>query len=162
MRTALLRRLESRLAAGLEWVLAATLLGILIVVVVLVVLRYGFDSGLVGANESATMAFVYVSSLGAAVAVGRDEHVRVDLLSSRFGSRGRDRLAAVGALLVGLLNIALLLSSITWIADTGHIPMPVTQVPRAIMQVSIPIGCGLAALFCLIRLITLWNRVLDR
>ena len=159
MSAASVERFQRKLTAILEVLLAGTLLGMMLVVVVLVVMRYGFESGLVGANETATMAFVYVSSLGAAVAVGKDEHVRVDLLTGHLGDRGRVRLQALTALLVGLLNLALVFTSIVWILKTGHIPMPVTQVPRAVVQASIPIGCGLASIYSGARLASLWRGV---
>ncbi len=147
--------LERRLTALLDAFLGATLLAMLLVIVVLVVMRYGFQSGLVGANETATMAFVYVSSLGAAVAIGRDEHVRVNFLAARLGARPRAHLQSLAAVLVGVLNLTLLFGGMAWIAETGHTPMPVTQVPRVVLQASIPIGCGLAVLFCVTRLVAL-------
>ena len=153
-----IRRFERGLTTLLKALLSVTLLGMLVVIIVLVIMRYGFETGLVGANEAATVAFVYVSSLGAAVAMGRDEHVRVDLLSRRLGGVGRRRLQALTALLVGLLNLTLLVASIPWIAKTGHIPMPVTQVPRAVLQVSIPIGCGLTLVYCLTRIALLASK----
>ena len=76
-----IREFERRLTVALEAVLAAGMLGVFSTIVVLVTMRYVFQSGLVGANELATVAFIYLSSVGAAVAVGRDEHIRVDLLS---------------------------------------------------------------------------------
>ena len=157
-----LQAFERRLTALLEAVLAAGLLGMFLIVVVLVVLRYAFESGLVGANETATMVFVYLSSLGAAIAVGRQEHIRVDLLSTRLGPRGRLALEASNLGLVAILNAVVAASSISWIATTGHIPMPVTQVPRYLMQASVPLGCGLATLYCGIKLVALFRKELER
>ena len=157
-----LRAFERRLTTLLEAVLAAGLLGMFLVVVVLVILRYAFQSGLVGANESATIVFVYLSSLGAAVAVGRQEHIRVDLLSTRLGPRGRLVVEVFNLGIVAILNAVIAASSVDWIAATGHIPMPVTQVPRYLLQVSVPLGCGLATLYCGIKLVTLLRKELVR
>lgn len=157
-----LQAFERRLTNLLEGVLAAGLLGMFLVVVVLVILRYAFQSGLVGANESATVVFVYLSSLGAAVAVGRQEHIRVDLLSTRLGPRGRLVLEVFNLGIVAILNALIAASSVGWIAATGHIPMPVTQVPRYLLQVSVPLGCGLATLYCSTKLVTLLRRELVR
>lgn len=139
---------ERRLTVALEAVLAAGLLGVLLTILVLVTLRYVFQSGLVGANELATVAFVFLSAIGAAVAVGRDEHIRVDLLASRLNARGRMALAVITLSLVGLLNLVVVAYSVPWIATTGHTPMPASQVPRFAAQVSVPLGCGLAVLYC--------------
>ena len=149
-----IRKFERRLTVALETALAAGLLGVLLTVLVLVTMRYVFQSGLVGANELATVAFVYLSSIGAAVAVGRDEHIRVDLLAFWLDARGRKALAISTLSLVGLLNVVVVAYSVTWIATTGHTPMPASQVPRFLAQVSIPLGCGLAALYCGTRILT--------
>lgn len=157
-----LRAFERRLTAVLEAVLAAGLLGMFLVVVLLVALRYAFQSGLVGANETATVVFVYLSSLGAAVAVGRQEHIRVDLLSARLGKRGRLALEASNLGMVAILNAVLAATSVAWIDATGQTLMPVTQMPRYLLQASVPLGCGLATLYCTIKLITLFRKELAR
>ncbi|MYC68448.1 MAG: TRAP transporter small permease [Acidobacteriia bacterium] len=155
-----LRAFERRLTAVLEAVLAAGLLGMFLVVVLLVLLRYAFQSGLVGANETATVVFVYLSSLGAAVAVGRQEHIRVDLLSDRLGRRGRIALEACNLGMVAILNAVLAVSSVAWIDATGQTLMPVTQMPRYLLQASVPLGCGLATLYCAIKLVALLRKEL--
>ena len=153
-----LQAFERRLTTLLESVLAAGLLGMFLVVVLLVALRYAFQSGLVGANETATVVFVYLSSLGAAVAVGRQEHIRVDLLSARLGRRGRLALEACNLGMVAILNAVLAASSVAWIAATGQTLMPVTQMPRYLLQASVPLGCGLATLYCAIKLVALFRK----
>lgn len=155
-----LRAFERRLTTVLEAVLAAGLLGMFLVVVLLVLLRYAFQSGLVGANETATVVFVYLSSLGAAVAVGRQEHIRVDLLSDRLGRRGRIALEACNLGMVAILNAVLAVSSVAWIDATGQTLMPVTQMPRYLLQASVPLGCGLATLYCAIKLVILLRKEL--
>ena len=59
---------------------------------------------------------------------------------------------ALGLLLVAALNGALLWYSIVWIGTTGGFLMPSTELPRAVAQLSIPLGSGLAVLYCLFRL----------
>ena len=157
-----LQAFERRLTSLLEAVLAAGLLGMFLVVVLLVALRYAFQSGLVGANETATVVFVYLSSLGAAVAVGRQEHIRVDLLSARLGRRGRLAVEACNLGMVAILNAVLAASSVAWIDATGQTLMPVTQMPRYLLQASVPLGCGLATLYCAIKLATLFRKELAR
>ena len=153
MRPAAAEALERRLASALEALLAAGMLVVFLVIVTLVVMRYLFQSGLVGSNEMATVTFVYLSSVGAAVAVGRQDHIRVDLLSQRLGRRGKAAVELAVLTLVALLNLTVVLTSIPWIGATGHIPMPASQLPRYLAQASVPLGCGLAALFCFTRML---------
>ena len=145
------RRFERRLSAALEAALATGMLGVLATIVILVAMRYVFRSGLVGANEIATVVFVYLSSIGAAVAVGRDEHIRVDLLPRRLGRKGGRALDTVSLVLVGTINATVFWHSLAWIGTTGHTPMPASQIPRYVAQASIPLGCGLAVLYCCTR-----------
>ena len=57
-----------------------------------------------------------------------------------------------GLILVAILNGALLGFSIGWIHKTGLYLMPSIGLPRVLAQLSVPAGCGLAILFCLLRL----------
>ncbi len=150
-----IQEFERRLTTALEAALAAGMFAMFVVIVVLVTMRYLFESGLVGANESATVLFVYLSSVGSAVAVGRQEHIRVDLLSRTLGPKGRLALEIATLALVGSLNAVVLACSVPWIAATGGVPMPATQIPRFIAQTSVPLGCGLAALYCCTRIAVL-------
>ena len=142
-----------RLSAALEAVLALALLLIFGVIAGLVILRYFFGAGAVGANEGATIVFVYASSLGAALAAGREEHIRVGFLTDRFGERGRRTARAASLFLVGALNVVLAERSIEWIRVTGGYLMPATQLPRMAAQLSVPLGCGLAAFYCFAHLL---------
>ena len=146
---------ERRLMAILEALLAFGLLAMFALVVVLVAMRYLFETGLVGANETATVVFIYLSAIGAAVAVGRQEHIRVDLVSRKVGRLWKRRLDLASLLVVALFNIVLVERGLVWIAITGHTLMPATQLPRIVAQISVPLGCGLAALYCCTRIAVL-------
>ena len=143
---------ERRLTKVLEAALAGGMLCMFGIIVVLVLMRYLFQTGLVGANELATVLFVHLSAVGAAVAIGREEHIRLDLLQRKLGMRGK-RLAEIASLMaVGGLNLVLAERSLAWIAATGHTVMPATQAPRALAQIAVPLGCALAAIYCCTRI----------
>lgn len=146
---------ERKLAAVLEVFLVFAMFLVFAVITALVMLRYFFGSGVVGANEGATIVFVYASSIGAALAAGRQEHIRVGYLVERLGERGRRTVHAVSLALVGVLNVVLLERGIEWIRITGGYLMPATQLPRMVAQISVPLGCGIAALYCFARLAAL-------
>ena len=143
---------ENRLIRGLEFILAICLFAIAAIVVTLVVMRYVFNSSITGANEFITLLFVYATSLGAAVTVARGEHISisfaVDALSKSW-QKAIDRLSLV---MVAFVNAVLVLESIGWINVTGGYLMPATGLPRKVAQLSVPLGCGLAVLFCLLQL----------
>ena len=149
-----LEKAERVLTRVLEAIASLCLLAILVLIVVLVTLRYVFNAGIVGANKFATILFVYTTAIGAAVAIGRREHISVDFLVEKLGP-GLRRWADVGALLcVAVINGVLLWQSFQWISVTGSSIMPATLLPRVLVQVSVPVGCGLAIFYCFVRLTT--------
>ena len=122
------------------------------IIVILVMMRYLLQAGLVGANELATVLFVHLSAIGAAVAIGREEHIRLDLVHRKLGVRGKRFSEIASLMVVGGLNLVLAERSLAWIAVTGHTVMPATQAPRVLAQVAVPVGCALAAIYCCTRI----------
>ena len=143
---------ERRLTRVLEAALAGGMLCMFGIIVVLVMMRYLLQAGLVGANELATVLFVHLSAIGAAVAIGREEHIRLDLVHSKLGVRGKRFSEIASLMVVGGLNLVLAERSLAWIAVTGHTVMPATQAPRVLAQVAVPVGCALAAIYCCTRI----------
>ena len=70
-----------RLWRFLDWVMAALLLAMIILVFANVVLRYGFDSGLRQSVELSRLGLVWLVMLGAAIALRHDNHLAVTEVS---------------------------------------------------------------------------------
>ena len=60
-----------------------------LLVLVIVVLRYGFNTGAIAAQESVQYLHAAIFMLGAAVTLGADQHVRVDIFYRSFTPRQR-------------------------------------------------------------------------
>ena len=148
----ILEKAESSLTRLLEGFISACLLLVFVLIVTLVVLRYVFNMGIVGANETATILFVYGSAIGSAVAIGRREHISVPFLVEKLRGRARQLADVVALALVAMINGVILWESLRWIMVTGQYIMPATQLPRIVAQASVPIGCGLALVYCLVRI----------
>ena len=58
-----------------------------VLVLFIVVLRYGFNTGAIAAQESVQYLHAAIFMLGAAVALQADQHVRVDIFYRRFSAR---------------------------------------------------------------------------
>ncbi len=142
--------IESKLSRAIEAVAAACLLAILVLIAALVLLRYVFNAGIVGANEASVILFVYASALGAAVEAGRGRHIAIAFAVDKLGPAGRRWARAAAFSLVALLNAWIAWLSLGWIEATGEFLMPATQLPRFAVQAAIPLGCGLATLYCLL------------
>lgn len=78
-----------------EFFLAVTLAGMVIAVFVNVVLRYGFDTGIVFYEELSRLLFVWMVSIGAALVFAENEHLGFDMLTERLRAGSRKRAIAV-------------------------------------------------------------------
>jgi len=138
----------SRLICFFEAVICLCFLSFFLMVILQVGLRYLFNSSITGANEIITILFVYTTAIGAALAVGKRDNIAINILVERMPMRMAKRMAMLQLVLVGGINFALFCFSFPWISQTGDNLMPTIGIARAVVQLSIPMGCGLAVLFC--------------
>jgi TRAP-type C4-dicarboxylate transport system permease small subunit len=127
---------------------AALLLGILVLVFGNVVLRYGFNSGILISEELSRWLFVWLTFLGAIVALNDRSHLGTEMLVSRLGRIGRIVcfvIAQAGMLYVTWL---LLLGSIAQAKINLDVPAPVSGIPVAVFYFS-GIVFGVSALVLL-------------
>jgi TRAP-type transport system small permease protein len=93
----LLSSVIRHLTSGIDTLAIVTFTGMFLCVFVQVVLRYGFDQPLVWSDELARYLFVWCAFLGWIVAARHRSHLTVDVITMRFGPRGRAAFALIGA-----------------------------------------------------------------
>ena len=87
-----------RFVNELEETVIASLLGIMTLITFTnVVLRYGFNTGLIWGLEMVTFLFAWLVLFGASYAVKVTAHLGVDVVVNLFGPRGRKAFALLGA-----------------------------------------------------------------
>lgn len=150
--------MAARLTGWFESAIAFMLFLIVVAVVVLVVLRYAFGTGLVGLNEWLRILFVYTSTIGASIALARREHIAIEFFSDKLPGSWQRGLESVRLLLLAALNGVLFGYSLDWIGATGSYLMPATQAAQVWAQASIPVGSALAVAYCLLRLASVQSR----
>lgn len=138
---------------ALCWVFA-----LLIVVIILqVVLRYGFGHGLVMLEELQWHLYAVGVMFGVAYAQVQDAHVRVDLMHMRF-SRRTQRLVEIVGIVVFLLPFVWVVfySSIDFVAESYRVAersdAPLGLPYRWLIKSTIPAAFGLLGLAALSRL----------
>lgn len=146
-------RLESVLCRAVEHLLTVTFMVIFVLVNLLVILRYIFSTTIVGGNEATVQLFIYTTALGAAVELARGKHIIVDTFVNYLPARLRHWLDIINLALVGVLHGFLLKYSIDWVRAVGGNEHAVTHLPEGLVQIAVPIGCALAVLFCVTRII---------
>ncbi len=118
-----------RLADGLDrvnlwigWVIAWLALAMVLTTFLVVVLRYGFDSGSIALQESVTYMHAMLFMLGIAYTLRQHGHVRVDIFYQRFSRRGRAWVDLLGTLVL-LIPVCLFMlsSSVDYVADSWSV-----------------------------------------
>jgi TRAP-type C4-dicarboxylate transport system permease small subunit len=147
-----MKRLERTLVQMLKVIFCICFLVMFALVVTQVVLRYGFNESIGGANELATILFAYTSALGIAVGIAKREHMAISWFTERFPPTPRKVIDVIGLLLLALINMVIFWYSLRWIGITGSRMISVLQVPRWTAQIAIPFGTGASVVFCCIKL----------
>ncbi len=142
--------IEHALSRMLEKFLMLLLFVIFAMVVLLVVLRYVFNTTIIGGNEGALVAFVYTTAIGGALVVAKQEHITINYFVDLMPVRMHRFVSIFQLILMAIINCAIIWYSIAWIGRTGGFLMPALQLPQSVAQLSVPIGCGLATVYCLI------------
>jgi tripartite ATP-independent transporter DctM subunit len=145
-------RLEGGLGATVETLAGGLVLVEIFVLLAGVIARYVFHKPLVWSDELASVLFLWLSMLGAVVALRRGEHMRMTGLVNRVGPRAQALLETL-ALTVPLAFLALVL----WPAfDYAHEEVPVVspamEISNAWRASAIPVGIALMAVVALLRL----------
>ena len=100
---------------GSAWLALLLVLGMVLVVV----LRYGFEIGNIALQESLTYLHGSLFMLAIAYTLAEDEHVRVDVLYQRFSPHGRAWVNLLGTLFLLLpLCVAIFWLSLDYVANS--------------------------------------------
>jgi TRAP-type C4-dicarboxylate transport system permease small subunit len=133
----------------LEWLVTLCFFVILMLTIILVILRYGFNEAIIGGSELVEYLFIYTTAIGAAAALGRREHIKITWFIDKLAPGYRKIVDILGFLLIALINVVMIYYSVPWIRTVGSFESPVLRLPNRLIQIGIPIGCGLAILYCL-------------
>ena len=144
-----MKRFHAKLTHFLECLICINFLSLLAIVILLVALRYIFNSSISGANEIITILFIYTTAIGSAIAVGQRSHISINILEDKLSQDFAKYLGKMQLALVGLINLIIAWHSIPWISQTGDNLMPTLGATRSVVQISIPLGCGFATLYCI-------------
>jgi len=144
--------LEAGLAALVEIPAAALVAAEIVILFAGVVARYGLHQPLIWSDELASILFLWLAMLGAAVAFRRSEHMRMTALVAGVGPAVRAYLdlVATSAALAFLLLVAW--PAYQYAYEESFITTPALQIPNIWRAAALPVGIGLMALFALLRL----------
>jgi len=116
----------------LEGIIALALAIMVVLVFGNVVLRYAFDSGITVSEEVSRWLFVWLTFLGAIVALREHSHLGSDMLVSRLPTLGKKILLVVGHVLMLYITWLLFQGSLAQAKINLDVQAPVTGAPVAI------------------------------
>src|SRR5436190_11995768 len=148
----LLASIEHALGMLVEIPAAFLVIAEIIILFAGVVARYALHRPLIWSDELASILFLWLAMLGAAVAFRRAEHMRMTAVvaSAKPAMRAYLDLVATSAALAFLLLIAW--PAYEYAYEESYITTPALQIANIWRAAALPVGIGLMALFALLRL----------
>ncbi|HTN66549.1 MAG TPA: TRAP transporter small permease [Burkholderiaceae bacterium] len=142
----------TRLGRWVEGLLGWMLAAMVILVFGNVVLRYGFNSGIMVSEEVSRLIFVWMIFIGAAVAVREQSHLGIDALVRRLPHIGRIICVVLCDLLILFALGLLFLGSWKQMVINASTSSPVAQISMAYMYLPGVIASVAMAILVLIHL----------
>ncbi len=133
-----------KLYNNFEVILSACFLSVTVLVVILnVILRYVFNSGLFWVEEVATTSFIWSVFIGAAAAYRHKMHIGIDLITKLFPEKVREIISTIINILMAFINGYICYLSILFISYNKLKRTPVLSVPAIYVNLAITVGFGL-------------------
>jgi TRAP-type C4-dicarboxylate transport system permease small subunit len=124
-----------------------------------VVLRYAFNSGIAVSEELSRWLFVWLTFLGAMVALKENGHLGTDMLVSRLGRNGKRICLGLSQLLMLGCTVLLFQGSLAQVKINLEVEAPVTGLPMAIVYAA---GIAFAVPAFLLLLWQFWRTLSNR
>ncbi len=146
-------RIDRVAGSVIESVAAALVLVEIVLLFAGVVARYVFHAPLVWSDELASIFFLWLSMLGAVVALRRGEHMRMTAVVGNVSPPARRMLEAL-AIAASLAFLVLVMHPAFEYADEERfIVTPALEISNAWRAAAIPVGVGLMIVFGALRLL---------
>lgn len=153
------RTFVDRLCQGLDLLIATFLAVMVLMVFGNVVLRYVFNSGIAVSEELSRWLFVWMTFIGAVVALKEHAHLGTDMLVSRLGPAGKKVCLVLSQLLMLWMTWLIFAGSLAQARINLDVEAPVTGLPMAIVYAA---GIAFAVPAALLLLRELWRTLSGR
>jgi TRAP-type C4-dicarboxylate transport system permease small subunit len=122
---------------------AALLVAVMLATTIKVIFRYVLHEGLIGIDQISGTLLLYITFLGAAWVLRREEHVTIDLLVTGRRPKTRRRLHVISSIMGALICLVLTVFGTLEVIGSwqkGILIPAELEVPRAINLAVIPLG----------------------
>jgi TRAP-type C4-dicarboxylate transport system permease small subunit len=150
-----MNRWIDRCCAGIEALIAAALAVMVVLVFGNVVLRYGFNSGITLSEEVSRWLFIWMTFLGAVVALKEHGHLGVDMVVQKLPPIGKKICLAIGHVVMLYIVWLLFQGSTAQTRINWDVTAPVTGASMAVVYMSGVVFSVLAAFILMLDLLRL-------
>ena len=124
----------------IEWVSAALMLAIVGMLLLGVGSRYLLGAPLTWVDEAVSIAFIWLAMLGAAIAIHRNEHLRLTIFVQMLPPRLQGPVQAFGLGVVALFLLSLAMPAIEYIESESYVTTPALEIPNSWRVAAIAFG----------------------
>ena len=149
------QKIAGMLAEIEKLAVAVCLGGMVVLVLIQIILRNFYNSGIVGSDSLVKHLVLWVGFLGAGLATREKSHIRIDIASKVLPPKAR----AIAQIFVDVFSITvcigLVYAAYSFVSieyETGEV-MPFLEIPVWIMELIIPIGFLIIALRFIMQLL---------
>ena len=136
----LLDRLDRALALVTEFPAVAAMVGEVAILLTGVVSRFCFNNPLTWSDELASIVFLWLAMLGAAIALRRGQHMRMTALVHMATPQVRGVLEALGALAPAVFLVLILGPSSNYVEDQSFVKTPALGLMDSVRAAAVPVG----------------------
>lgn len=148
-----MERVANSFCKGLNVLTALALAGMVLLVFGNVVLRYAFNSSIIVSEEMSRWLFVWITFLGAVIALREHGHLGTDVLVSRLPPLGKKLCLVAGHLVMLYICWLIFQGSLEQTRINSDVLAPSSQLPVGIVYAA---GVVFAVLAALMLLLDLW------
>ncbi|MTE00699.1 TRAP transporter large permease subunit [Paracoccus sp. YIM 132242] len=141
---------------------ASLLVAMIVTVLANVFFRYVLAKPLIWGDEVASISFIWMAMLGAALAVDRHEHMKLTVFLPLLPDRLARAVEVAGSVLVCVLLLRLLPVAIEYAYEESFITSPALGLPMSWRASALPAGIGLMALLMILSVVRTreWGAIL--
>ncbi|MCF6114551.1 TRAP transporter large permease subunit [Mesorhizobium muleiense] len=156
--------LDARPGSRLMWPVEAVASILLVFVIGLllagVISRYVLSLPIVWIDEAASISFLWLAMLGSAIAIDRNEHLRLTIFLNLIPERGRHFVNALALLVVATVLLALIVPASQYVQEEWYVTSAALNIPMSFRASAIVAGLALMSVIAVghaIRAATLAN-----
>ena len=136
---------EPPLAGGwllrpIEWASAALMLAIVGMLLLGVASRYVFSAPLTWVDEAVSIAFLWLAMLGSAIAIHRNEHLRLTVFVQMLPARWQPPVQAFGLAVVASFLLVLAWPAIEYVESESYVTTPALEIHNSWRVAAIAFG----------------------